>query len=151
MSSATRAYKAIVDHLNAHNFKFTQDDENLVIKFTVQGEDLPQPTVVRVDPNRDIVQFVSPLPGNFPSDKLVDAALAVAAANHGMIEGGFQLDLEDGSIHFNASQSFAGTELNDEVINYLFSLVFQVTDMYNDKFFMLSKGMITLEQLIDSL
>ena len=47
----TKVYEMFKAHLKAHNFKFDPHDDDLVITLTVRGEDLPQPTVIRVPPN----------------------------------------------------------------------------------------------------
>ena len=72
-----------------------------------------------------------------PEDKRMDAAVAVAIANYGMINGSFDLDMSDGEIRFRVTQSYADMELSQECISYLIGIVFFTTDKYNDKFFML--------------
>ena len=138
-------------HLEAHDIKFDTRDEDLLITLTVTGEDLPQPTAIRILDERNIVQVLSPIPGNIPEDKRVDAAVAVSVANYRMINGAFDLDMSDGEIRFRIAQSYLGMEINDDFLKYILGVTFITTDKYNDRFFMLGKGMMTLEQFIEKL
>ena len=131
------------------NFHYDSHDEDLALTLTVHGDDLPQFTIVRVMDDREVIQITSPIPGSIPEDKRIDAAVAVAVANQGIINGCFDFDLSDGQINFRIEQSYAGMELSEEFIKYLFGVTFLTTDKYNDKFFMLSKGMLSLEQFIE--
>ena len=145
----TQVYQMFKKHLEESNFKFDAHDDDLVLTMTVHGEDLPQPTVIRILDDRDVFQILSPIPSRIPEDKRVDAAVAVSVANYGMINGCFDLDMSDGEIRFRVAQGYEGMELSDEFIKYILSVVFITTDKYNDKFFMLGKGLMSLEQFIE--
>ena len=145
----TQVYQMFKKHLEEKNFKFEAHDDDLVLTLTVQGEDLPQPTIIRVLDDRDVFQILSPIPSRIPEDKRVDAAVAVSVANYGMINGCFDFDMSDGEVRFRVAQSYRGMELSDGFIEYILPLVFFTTDKYNDKFFMLGKGLMSLEQFIE--
>ena len=40
--------------------------------------------------------------------------------------------------------------MSEELIHYILAIVFLTTDKYNDKFFMLGKGMLTLDKFIEA-
>ena len=145
----TEVYEMVKRHLEEHNFSFEPHDDDHVITMTVHGEDLPQPTIIRVLDEREILQVLSPIPAHIPEDKRLDAAVAVATANYGMINGCFDLDMSDGEIRYRVTQSFADMDLSDKFLRYFFGVCFFTTDKYNDRFFMLGKGMMTLEQFIE--
>ena len=144
-----QVYQMFKKHLEENDFKFEAHDDDLVLTMTVHGEDLPQLTIIRVLDDRDVLQILSPIPSHIPEDKRVDAAVAVSVANYGMINGCFDLDMRDGEIRFRVAQGYEGMELSEEFIRYILSVAFFVTDKYNDKFFMLGKGMMSLEQFIE--
>ena len=148
-SSAKEVYEAFKSHLTRNNIRFDPHDDDLVITMTVTGEDLPQPTIIRVMESRDVVQILSPLPSKIPEDKRVDGAIAVSVANYGIINGSFDYDMEDGEVRFRVAQSYRGFVMNDDMIRYLLSITFSTTDTYNDRFFMFGKGLMTLEQFIE--
>lgn len=148
-AKAVRIYEMFKSYLKSNNFRFDSHDDDLVITMTVHGEDLPQPTIIRVMDDRDMVQVLSPIPAKIPEDKRVDAAVAVATANYGMINGSFDLDMSDGEIRFRVAQTYKDMDFNEEAIRYLLAIVFFTTDKYNDRFFMLGKGVLSLEQFIE--
>lgn len=146
---AQKVYQMFKDHLTRNNFHYESFDDKLLIKLTVQGEDLPQPTFIHVLADRDVVQVISPIPSKIPDDKRVDGAVAVAVANYGMVNGSFDYDMSDGEVRFRVTQSYKGIELSDDLVGYILRICFFTTDKYNDRFFMLGKGMLTLEQFIE--
>lgn len=147
---AQKVYNAVIAHLEEREFKFERHDNDMVISLTVTGEDLPQPTLIIVQADREIMQVISPIPSKIPEDKRIDGAVAVSVANYGMINGSFDYDMSDGEIRFRVTQSFHDTTLTDGQINYVLKIAFLTTDKYNDKFFMLGKGLMSLEQFIES-
>lgn len=151
MDKETRArqvYEMFKDDLTDSKIRFEPHDDDLVISMTVNGEDLPQPTLVMVDKDREVVRLLSPLPAKIPEDKRIDAAVAVSAANYGLVNGSFDYDISDGEIRYRVCQSYAGTVLNRETVRYLLGVIFFTTDQYNDRFFMLGKGMMSLEDFL---
>ena len=148
-ADARDVFQAFKNHLDSMNFRYDANESELVIRLTVHGDDLPQPTIIRVMGDREVVQILSPIPCKMPEDKRVDGAIAVSVANYGMINGSFDYDMEDGEIRFRVAMSYRGIDLNDDLIKYILGIVFFTTDKYNDRFFMVAKGLMTLEQFID--
>ncbi len=146
---AVRVYDKFIDHLNSKNFHYTEHKDHLVIELTVRGEDLPQPTYIEIIEQRGVLRIISPIPARFPEDKRVDAAVAVATANYGIVNGSFDLDMSDGEVRFRVAMRYRNMDIDDEMIHYLLAIVFMTTDKYNDRFFMLMKGMMTIEKFIE--
>lgn len=142
------AYRAVQEHLTRNNFKYDTHDDDLVISLTVNGEDLPIKTIIRFMDERELMQVLCYVP-SAPEDKRMDMAVAVAVANYGLVNGCFDFDMSDGEIRFRVTQSYAVGELTDDLIRYLLGISFNTTDKYNDRFFMLSKGMLALEKFIE--
>lgn len=145
---AKQVYELFKQDLTNSKIKYEPHDDDLVISMTVHGEDLPQPTLIMVDEDREVVRLLSPLPSKIPEDKRMEAAVAVATANYGLVNGSFDYDMSDGEIRYRVCQSYAGTVLNEETVRYLLGVIFFTTDKYNDLFFMLGKGMISLEDFL---
>ena len=95
------------------------------------------------------LQFIV-LPDPIPEDRRVDAAVAVAMANYGIINGCFDFDISDGELNFRLAQSYMGIEFSDELIFYMLNVTFFSTDKYNDRFFKLCNDMMTLEEFIQA-
>ena len=150
MKWAKDVFSTLVKMLDAKDWKYSKDEENLVIKSGVKGDDLPIDFIVAVDAERELVRFMSKLPFNMPEEKRIDGAIAVCVANNGMVNGNFDYDINDGEIIFRLVSSFkSGSILSEELFNYMIMVSAFTVDRYNDKFFMIAKGALTIQQFIE--
>ena len=149
MKKAVEVYDTLCSMLDNINWKYEKIEEKLMIKSGVKGDDLPIDFLVVVKPNNEVVQFLSSMPFNMPEDKRVEGALAICAANYGMVNGSFDYDLSDGQIVFRLTSSYRESLLSEALFEYMVMVSASTIDKYNDRFFMLAKGMITLEQFIE--
>lgn len=147
---ALKTFETICAMLDAREWKYDRDDENMRIICRVTGEDLPVDVVFLVQEKQQVVTLLSPLPFKMAEEKRVDGALAVAVANYGLINGTFDYDLRDGEIRFRMVSSFLESDLNAELFAYMLICSVSTVDDYNDKFMMLNKGLMTLEQFIEA-
>lgn len=146
---AQRVYKSIINMLDERDWKYERHDEDLLIKSGIKGEDLPIEFILFVDADRELIRLLSKLPFSIPDDKKVDTAVAVCAANNCMINGCFDYDMDDGDITFRLVSSYkSGSVLSDDLLEYMILVSASTIDKYNDKFFMLAKGMLTAEQFL---
>ncbi|MBR2971274.1 MAG: YbjN domain-containing protein [Clostridia bacterium] len=146
---AQRVYKSIINMLDSRDWKYERHDEDLLIKSGIKGEDLPIEFILFVDAERELIRLLSKLPFSIPEDKRVDAAVAVCAANNCMINGCFDFDMNDGDLSFRLVSSYkSGSVLSDDLLEYMILVSASTIDKYNDKFFMLGKGMLTAEQFL---
>lgn len=149
MTKAKEVYRTLLKMLDAKKFKYERHDEDLLIKSGIRGEDLPVEFLMVVIPKNEVVQFISPMPFNIAEDKRVEAAVAVAIANYGLINGSFDFDLSDGEIRFRLTTSYRDSTLGKDLFEYMMMVGASTVDNYNDKFLMLSKGIITVEQFME--
>ena len=143
-------FNKVKAHLDGNKFKYDCDDQEMSIVLRATGEDLPLLVLVRVDADRQLIRMLSPMPVKMPEDKRMEGAVASSVANYGIIAGNFDYDIRDGEIRFRVTQSFREGDVTDEIIHYMFGILFNTVDTYNDRFFMLAKGMMSLEQFIDA-
>ena len=148
MKQAQSVYETICKTLESKKWNFTRHDEKLMITCGARGEDLPMDFFIIVNPHAQVVSIISPMPFKMAEDKMVVAALAVCVANNGMVNGSFDYDLANGEIRFRVVSSFRESILSEELFNYMVLLAAATIDDYNDKFLMVSKGMLTIEQFI---
>ena len=149
MEKAKEVYNALCRMLDDRDWKYEPHDDKLLIKSGVKGDDLPVEFIVVVNPRNEVIQFMSSLPFTMPEDKRVEGALAVCAANYGLVDGSFDYDLRDGEIRFRLTCSYRETELSKELMWYMISVSAGTVDHYNDKFFMLAKDTMTIQQFIE--
>ena len=149
MKQALTVYETICHTLETRGWKFTREEENLVIRCGARGEDLPMDIVIIVNPKAQVVSLFSPMPYRVKEDKRVEAALAVCVANRGLINGSFDYDLSSGAIHFRIVTAFRESILSEELFNYMVLISANTVDVYNDKFLMISNGMMSFEQFLE--
>lgn len=146
---AQNVYQTICEMLDKKGVKYTKHEDDLVVSCTVRGEDIPMDIVIFVHEKQQIVRLLSPMPFDIPEDKRIDMAIAVNIANYGIIDGSFDYDLSDGDLRFRMTTSYRESILGKELFEYMFMVSALTTDEYNDKFMMLAKGLISIEQFID--
>lgn len=126
----------------------TKNEEHLAITCLAQGDDLPIPLTVLLRDDSETMLMVSRMPFDVPQEKRIDAAVAVCVANQGMANGSFDLDISDGGIQFRVATAYKGGTVSPELIKGLLSYMIGMSDMYNDRFFMLAQGSMTLDKFI---
>ena len=147
---AKETFAMLCKTLDWHEWNYDKDEENLSIKCGVQGEDLPMDIVIMVDSERCLVRLASHVPIVVPEDKRLDVAIAISVVNNMLVDGCFDFNISSGNIFFRMTNSFLESKLGDDVFTYMLLVSCQIIDVYNDKFLMLVKGMISIEQFLDS-
>ena len=152
LQNAENVFNSICNMLNNINFKYetSRREEDYVITCTVNGDDIPMRMLIIVRPDREIVSLLSPMPFMTPEDKRVEMAMAVAVANYGIIDGSFDYDLNDGEIRFRLTASYIESLLGEELFKYMLFVSANTVDRYNDRFMMLAKGAMTLDQFVEA-
>ena len=149
MKKAKEVFDTLVSMLDSIGWHYEKHEQDLLIKSGVKGDDLPIEFIVVVKPKQEVVQFLSRLPFSFPEDKRVDGAIAVCVANYGLVDGSFDYDLTDGDVIFRLTSSYRESTLSQELFQYMIMVSSGTVDNYNDKFFMIAKGMMSIQQFIE--
>lgn len=149
MQKAKEIFDALVDMLDTRDWKYEKFEDDLVIKSGIKGEDLPIEFIVVVKPKNQVVQLLSRLPFQIPEEKRVDAAIAICVANNGLVDGSFDYDISDGDITFRLTTSYRESTLGADLFEYMILVSAGTIDDYNDKFFMIAKDMMSIQQFIE--
>lgn len=149
MELAKRTFDTLVNMFETRNLKYDKNEEELIVRSGIKGDDLPIDFIVVVKPKNEVVQFLSKLPFNMPEDKIIDGAIAASAANYGLVDGSFDYNVMDGSIIFRLTSSYRDSILSEDLFEYMIMVSAATIDEYNDKFFMLAKGMIDIQKFIE--
>ncbi len=150
MVKAKETYAILCRMLDNKGWHYEKIEDDLVIKSGVKGDDLPIKFIMRVNPRNEVVSFISWMPFNVDEEKRIDMALAVCIANYGLVDGSFDYDLSDGSILFRLTSSYKDTVLSESLLEYMLMVAASTVDEYNDKFFMITKGMLSIQQFMES-
>ena len=142
-------FKALCNNLDSHHWKYEKDEEKLTIESVAQGEDLPMDITIKVDEERQLVLLFSHQPFVVPEDKRIDMAVAVSVVNNRLADGCFDFDVKNGHMFFRMVCSFQESILGDDLFSYLIFCSCQTIDEFNDKFMMLSTGLVSVEKFIE--
>ncbi len=145
---AQEIYSTIIKTLDGMGWTYDRDDEKLTITTGAKGDDFPIRIIIRSLAESETLSILCPLGFNMSEKARVEGAIAVTVANYGMIRGGFDYDFMDGEIRFRLTAPFTDTELSTELIKLLILIAANTVDDYNDKFFMISKGMLSIQDFI---
>ena len=148
VEKAVEVYVTLCNALERIGWSYDKNDSNLSISFEVTGEDLPMQFLIIVDVKRQLVRFFSTLPFKMKEDKLIDGAVAVCAANCGLVDGCFIYDIGDGTIAFKQTATFLGRAIDEALLQYVIHCACSTVDKYNDKFMALNKGFISIADFL---
>lgn len=148
IAHAREIYGSLCRKLERENWKFRRDDEKLTIDFAISGEDIPMIFLIIVDVERQMLRVLSKMPFNFPEDKRIEGAIATCVATNGLPDGSFDYDISDGAIYFRQTVAFMDCDIGDEMFGYLIWCASTTVDRYNDKFFEISRGLLSISDFI---
>lgn len=148
MNAAKNVYDTMCSKLDNMGWVYEKEEEKLLIRSGAKSNDLPIEFVVIVEPERQLVRFISMLPFFIPEEKRIEAAAAVCVANFDMADGCFVYDIGTGDIIFRMTSSFMDSTLGGDLFEYMIVVGCGIVDRYNDRFFALGEGLISLEDFI---
>lgn len=146
---AQSTYQILCRALDKDDWHYRKDDEKLTVTCGAQGEDLPIEFNISVDAQRQIVIFLSGLPFKISEEKRMAGAIAVSCINNQLVCGGFDYDVSTGTIFFRMTNSFRDSILDAEVFASIIYTSCKTIDEYNDKLFMISKGLLSIEKFLE--
>ncbi len=149
LAQAKAVFGTLRGALEGNDWKYRMDEENLTLECGATGEDLPIEFRVCVDADRRMVMVLSQLPYVIPEDKRLDVAVAVTAANYRLVDGSFDYDVATGRLYFRMTNSYIDSTLGAEVFLYMLYCAAATIDEYNDRYLMLSKGLLTVQQFLE--
>ena len=145
---AKYAYKTLCDTLDSMEWKYERDDDNLQINCGATGDDRPIDIRMTVDPEKQLCTLLSQLPFKVAEEDRVLGAVAVCAANYNMVDGSFDYNISNGAIIFRLTTSIRESLIGQEVFRYMILVSCGTVDNYNDKFLMLFKKAMSLDDFI---
>ncbi len=144
---AQAVYDALCDMLTEDDWNFKRYDDDFTITCVASGDDLPVELRIQVDPERLIVTLLSHLPYTIAEDSRVKLAVAVSAVNYMLVDGNFDYNILNGTIIFRMTSSYRDSLIGKDVFGYMVYVACQTVDRYNDRFLMISKNMMSLDDL----
>ena len=149
LKRAKEVYADLCRALDAKEWIYDKDEENLRIDTGCKSDDLPIRYLMRIDPDRQLVRIFSHIPVTVPEDKRLEVAVALNIINNKLVFGAFGYDIGEGNIYFQISNSYKDSDLNDEVFFYMMMCAMSTIEAYNDKLFAIAKDMLPLQKFME--
>ncbi len=149
LKQARAAFQALCEMLDEKNWHYEKDAENLVISCGAQGEDLPMRIRIEIDVERQLIMLLSQMPFTIPENRRTALAVAVSAANFGMVDGSFDYNYLNGNIVFRMTSSYRDSLVGKDVFEYMLFCSCFTIDRYNDKFLMVAKNDMSNEEILN--
>jgi len=150
LKRAQKVFETLCKTMDSQDWNYEKNEQELSIESGAQGEDLPIEFSVNVDAERKLVMFLSHIPYVIAEEKRLDLALAINIVNNKIVDGCFDYDVQTGHIFFRMTNSYIDSQLGNDLFSYMLYCACQTIDEYNDKFLMISKGMLTLEKFVET-
>ena len=144
---AVKIFETVCSMFDDMDWHYEKKDD-FVLSCTIGGDDIPMDMLVIVRPEQQIVSIISPIPVVVPEEKVPDISMAVNVVNNGLINGCFDYDIAEGRIVFRIVESYVDSILGKELFKHLIMVSSAIVDEYNDKFFMMAKGMLSFEDFM---
>lgn len=149
---AIEVYETLCSALDKLNFKYEKEgkdsDGDYTVRFSGVGDDLPMEFVMFCDVGRQLIRVMSQMPFAFSEDKRVEGALVTCRANYMMVDGNFDYDFTTGKVVFKITSSFRDSLIDGELLLYMVRLAISMVDEFNDQFFAVDKGMMSVDEFM---
>lgn len=150
LAQARKTINSICAMLAESGTKYTLNDEKLYVKVVFASDDFPIEIYFRARPENELLTVTSVLPFSIPEDGRVNVAVAAMMLNSSSYDGTWSIDLSDGYMSFIITNSYIDSILGKECFHSLMGLAYNATKMCADKFFILGKGYMTVQQFCQS-
>ena len=148
MARAQAVFALLCTAIERRNWTYEKEEDKLLVHFVVNGDDLPIQLALLVEADKELITLLSPLPFNMSEEKRMEGAIAACAASFGMADGSFDYDIREGGIVFRLVASYRGSTLSEGVLHYMISCAMAMVEKYNDRFFGLENGTISIGEFI---
>jgi hypothetical protein len=149
MNKAKAVYDTVCAALDRMKWVYDKEEEELAITTGAKGTDLPIDIVIRVLPEAEVLSVQVPFAFEVPDEHSIDVAIAVTAANYGLIRGCFDYDMTTGDLRFRICAPYNGnTTLAEDVVEMLVLIAATTVDSYQTRLLMVAKGVVTPSQFL---
>ncbi|MEG1527552.1 MAG: hypothetical protein RR248_02400 [Clostridia bacterium] len=147
--NASQVFKKFCNYLDKNKIYYDTDTTNdrFNVSLSYSGDDLSMQFHIEIDASRQIIYALSPLPFIVENDAKKNIALSLCAINNVLASGSFDFDLSSGRIVYRLTYGIFDGLICDNAFAYIIRLLNATVDKYNDKLLMVSKGVLSVEEL----
>lgn len=144
LSAAKIVFKTLCSSLDNRKWTYNKDEEELIVRTSAVGDDLTIKLFIKVDAARSVMYLKSPLPLTLTESNRNDVVYAVTRANWAMLNGSFEIDVDDGYVGFKAVVPFMESLISEQLCKYLIDMSCRMVDIFNDKLDAVAKGEMSI-------
>lgn len=145
-NEAKAAFGTLCKALDGIGWRYKSDEAEMEVNLSVKGDDLSMPLRIYIDPKRQRIVLYSQMDFRMPEERRTDGAVVVCMANYELADGCFDYNFENGAILFRTTNSYRESIIGEGLVSRMIHMATHVVDQYNDRFLMVSKGMMSVEQ-----
>ena len=149
VKNAYDVYQTLCQMLDDLKLKYSREDDDFSITVGIQGDDFPVRMVIRVNPDKALNSVFSKIPFTVSEEKRVELSVAVSMANYLLVDGNFDYNIANGDIIFRLTSSYLDSLIGKDLLEYMFMVSYKTIDDFNDKFFMLMKEKMTIDEFAE--
>ena len=128
-----KVFKLLCSMLDSIGWTYDKMEEKLAIETSARGDDFPIHIRIGIDDDH----------------KRQEGAVCAGAANYRIVDGAFDYDVRDGQILYRQNVCYRDAVISEETLKYLLNCACSTVDQYNDKMFMVAKGVLPLTDYIN--
>ncbi|MCM1514395.1 MAG: YbjN domain-containing protein [Anaeroplasma bactoclasticum] len=141
-------YQTMLDALEDRKWQYHADEENQRVAFSVSSNQIHMQFLMSAETEGQYISLLSFFPFCIDEHKKVEVALATSYINYSLINGHFDMDLNEGRVLFRVTCIFDGSLLSKDVIQYMIDCACSTVNRYHPLLFQMNAGTITVDDLI---
>lgn len=123
-------FKIICDFFEAENWSFTEIEKQQVLSVNFTGQNGQWICYARVREEENQFICYSDFPVKVPEDKRLAMAEFLTRINYGLVIGNFEMDFEDGELHYKTGIDGGDDRLSQALVRQVVYRNMQTTDEY---------------------
>lgn len=125
------AFRALVSHFESNEFLFHSDSAKQTVQLFITGESAVYSCRLQISHGEELLQVRVAYPVSARDAKIRPlVAEMISRANHGLLLGGFEIDMDTGEIEYSVGQVIHGPGLDDDLISRVFTSSLATADRY---------------------
>ncbi len=139
-------YETVVQHLRAKKIHFSENGKQDAVFFSVAGENGHWGIRVQIFEEMERVLIVSSPGVPCPENRRVALSEFLNRINSGLMQGNFDLDMNDGQTRFRTCLECSGQTLSESHLDLFFCLHFTTLDHYFSSLMRVIYGQLSAEE-----
>ena len=146
-----KKYETLCAAMDKLDWNYKKHGDELSVTFDVLYEDIPMKFIFSIDPRTKNVVMISPLPFTVTDESFYNVAYAAATVSSGLYDGTFCYNMARRELLFKMSLSYFEGDIDEKVFMYMVSCSISTVERFNDKFYELNNGRITIESFLKNM